>query len=215
MNVYITGLKFVLLGVYMNNIDDIKSKLFVSLAAGRFICGLCAVTAILFTTWIVQAIGQTGISIQSIGATAGAFALGILFTHKGVLNYSAHHPYWVLVINSVTFVVDGLVILLYGEEVPYAVIISGIISMLADKSYLQSRKVMINRVYSGDELTIMGSKLEIVNIIAGLAGSGLAMVVPCTTTWIGGLVLVAVTVLTVANYYQIKYLLLLQPSEDE
>ena len=215
MNVYITGLKFVLLGVYMNNIDDIKSKLFVSLAAGRFICGLCAVTAILFTTWIVQAIGQTGISIQSIGATAGAFALGILFTHKGVLNYSAHHPYWVLVINSVTFVVDGLVILLYGEEVPYAVIISGIISMLADKSYLQSRKVMINRVYSGDELTIMGSKLEIVNIIAGLAGSGLAMVVPCTTTWIGGLVLVAVSLLTIANYYQIKYLMLLQPSEDE
>lgn len=199
----------------MNNIDNIKAKLFLSLAAGRFICGLCAVTAILFTTWIVQAIGQTGISIQSIAATAGAFALGILFTHKGVLDYSAHHPYWVLVINSVTFVIDGLVILLYGEEVPYAVIISGIISMLADKSYLQSRKVMINRTYNGDELTILGSKLEIVNIVAAMAGSGIAMVIPCTTTWIGGLVLMAVSLLTVANYYQIKYLLLLQPPEDE
>lgn len=194
----------------MNN-DNIKSRLFLSLAAGRFICGLCAVTGILFTTWIVQAIGQTGISVQSIAATAGAFALGVLFTHKGVLDYSAQHPYWVLVINSTTFVVDGLVILLYGDAFPYAVIISGIISMLADKSYLQSRKVMINRTYSGDELTILGSKLDIVNIVAAMAGSGIAMVVPCTTTWIGGLLLGAVALLTVANYYQIKYLVMLQP----
>lgn len=193
--------------------NDIKSKLFLSLAAGRFICGLCAVTGILFTTWIVQEIGKTGISIQSIAATAGAFALGVMFTHKGVLNYSAQHPYWVLCINSVTFVIDGLVILLYGNIFPYAVIISGIISMLADKSYLQSRKVMVNRAYSGDELTILGSKLDIVNIVAAMAGSGIAMAVPCTTTWIGGLLLGAVALLTVANYYQIKYLIMLQPKE--
>ena len=86
-----------------------------------------------------------------------------------------------------------------------------IVSMLADKSYLQSRKVMTNRAYSGDELTILGSKLDIVNIVAAMAGSGIAMVVPCTTTWIGGLLLGAVALLTVANYYQIKYLVMLQP----
>lgn len=193
--------------------NDIKSKLFLSLAAGRFICGFSAITAILFTAWIVQAIGQTGISVQSIAATAGAFALGVLFTHKGVLDYSAKHPYWVLMINSTTFVVDGMVILLYGDAFPYAVIISGVISMLADKSYLQSRKVMVNRAYSGDELTILGNKLEIVAIVAAMAGSGIAMIVPCTTTWIGGLLLCVVALLTVANYYQIKYLLLLQPKE--
>jgi len=193
--------------------NDIKSKLFLSLAAGRFICGLCAVTGILFTTWIVQTIGQTGISVQNIAATAGAFALGILFTNKGVLNYSVKHPYWVLMINSTTFVVDGLIILLCGDAFPYAVIVSGVISMLADKSYLQSRKVMTNRAYSGDELTILGNKLDIVAIVAAMAGSGIAMVVPCTTTWIGGLLLCAVVLLTVANYYQIKYLLLLQPKE--
>lgn len=192
----------------MNN--DNKSKLFLSLAAGRFICGLCAVTAILFTAWIVQAIGQTGISVQSIAATAGAFALGVLFTHKGVLDYSAKHPYWVLVINSTTFVVDGMVILLYGDAYPYAVIVSGIISMLADKSYVQSRKVMVNRTYSGDELTILSNKLDIVGIIAAMAGSGIAIVVPCTTAWIGGLLLGVVVLLTVANYYQIKYLIRLQ-----
>lgn len=193
--------------------NDIKAKLFLSLAAGRFICGLCAVTAILFTAWIVQAIGQTGISVQSIAATAGAFGLGVLFTNKGVLDYSAQHPYWVLIINSATFVIDGLVILLYGDAYPYAVIVSGIISMLADKSYVQSRKVMVNRTYSGDELTILSNKLDIVGIVAAMAGSGIAIVVPCTTGWIGGLLLGVVVLLTVANYYQIKYLIQLQPKE--
>lgn len=194
--------------------NDIKAKLFLSLAAGRFICGLCAVTAILFTAWIVQAIGQTGISVQSIAATAGAFGLGVLFTNKGVLDYSAQHPYWVLIINSATFVIDGLVILLYGDAYPYAVIVSGIISMLADKSYVQSRKVMVNRTYSGDELTILSNKLDIVGIVAAMAGSGIAIVVPCTTGWIGGLLLGVVVLLTVANYYQIKYLIRLQPKEE-
>lgn len=193
--------------------NDTKAKLFIALAAGRFICGLFALTGILFLTWVVEVIGKDGLSVQNILATAGAFCLNVLFCKKVVLNYSAKHPYWVLTINSVTFVVDGLVILLCGDACPYAIVISGVISALADKAYLHSRKVMQNRVFSGDELTVLGNKLDTVAIVAGLAGSGLAMVVPCTTGWIGGLVLAAVVLLTVANYYQIKYLMLLQPSE--
>ena len=198
-----------LLGEFIMN--DIKSKLFISLAAGRFICGLFAMAGILFLAWIVQEIGKDGLSVQSILGTAGAFALNILFCKKVVLNYSARHPYWVLVINSTTFIVDGLMILLFGDVCPYAIVISGVISTLADKAYLHSRKVMQNRVFSGDELTVLGNKLDTVAIVAGLAGSGLAMVVPCTTNWIGGLVLAAVVLLIVANYYQIKYLMMLQP----
>lgn len=198
-----------LLGEFIMN--DIKSKLFISLAAGRFICGLFTMAGILFLAWIVQEIGKDGLSVQSILGTAGAFALNILFCKKVVLNYSARHPYWVLVINSTTFIVDGLMILLFGDVCPYAIVISGVISTLADKAYLHSRKVMQNRVFSGDELTVLGNKLDTVAIVAGLAGSGLAMVVPCTTNWIGGLVLAAVVLLMVANYYQIKYLMMLQP----
>lgn len=193
--------------------NDIKAKLFLAFAAGRFVCGLLALAGILFLAWIVQEIGKDGLSVQSILATAGAFMLNILFCKQYVLDYSARHPYWVLVINSSTFVVDGLVILLFGDVCPYAIVISGVISTLADKAYLQSRKVMQNRVFSGDELTVLGNKLDTVGIVAGLAGSGLAMVVPCTTGWIGGLVLAAVVLLTIANYYQIKYLVMLQPSE--
>lgn len=217
MNIYITSLKIVLFtrSFKVNDIDDIKSKLFVSLAAGRFICGLFTMTGILFLAWIVQVIGKDGLSVQNILATTGAFCLNILFCRQIVLDYSAKHPYWVLTINSATFLIDGLVILLCGDACPYAIVVSGVISVLADKAYLQSRKVMQNRVFSGDELTVLGNKLETVAIVAGLAGSGLAMVVPCTTNWIGGLVLVAVSMLSIANYYQIKYLMMLQPPEDE
>lgn len=197
------------------NDNDIKQKLFIALAAGRFICGLCAVTGILFTAWIVEAIGKNGISVQNISVTAGMFILSILFTNKNVLNYSATHPYWVLAINSTTFIIDALVILLYGDAYPYIVIISGVISILTDKAYLQSRKVMTNRAYSGDELTLLGNKLDVICIVASIAGSGIAMVIPCTTTWIGGICLGVVILLAVANYYQIKYLLLLQPVENK
>lgn len=214
MNVYITSLKIVLFTRSLK-VNDVKAKLFLALAAGRFICGLFTMTGILFLAWIVEAIGKDGLSVQNILATTGAFCLNILFCKKFVLNYSAKHPYWVLAINSATFAIDGLVILLCGDACPYAIVVSGVISVLADKAYLQSRKVMQNRVFSGDELTVLGNKLETVAIVAGLAGSGIAMVVPCTTNWIGGLVLVAVSLLTIANYYQIKYLMLLQPSEDE
>ena len=143
------------------------------------------------------------------------FILGILFTNRSILNYSATHPYWVLAINSTTFIVDALAILLYGDTYPYVVIVSGVISILTDKAYLQSRKVMTNRAYSGDELTLLNNKLEVICIIASIAGSGIAMVIPCTTTWIGSIVLGAVILLAVANYYQIKYLLLLQPVENK
>ena len=193
--------------------NDIKAKLFLALAAGRFICGLFALTGILFLAWIVEVIGKDGLSVQNILVTTGAFCLNILFCRQIVLDYSAKHPYRVLTINSDTLAIDGLVILLCGDACPYAIVVSGVISILADKAYLQSRKVMQNRVFSGDELTVLSNKLDTVGIIAGLAGSGLAMVVPCTTGWIGGLVLVAVALLTVANYYQIKYLMMLQPSE--
>lgn len=194
---------------------DTKQKLFTALATGRFICGLCAVTGILFTAWIVETIGKNGISVQNIAGTAGMFILGIMFANKSILNYSAKHPYWVLAINSTMFVIDAVVILLYGDTYPYVVIVSGIISMLADKAYIQSRKTMVNRAYSGDELTLLSNKLDIICIVAGIAGSGIAMVIPCTTTWIGSLLLGAIVLLTISNYYQIKYLLLLQPKEDD
>lgn len=195
--------------------NEIKAKLFISLAAGRFICGLCAVTGILFTAWIVEAIGKDGIAVQNIAGTAGMFILGVMFTNKNILDYSAKHPYWVLVINAVTFIIDAMVILLYGDSYPYVVIVSGIISILTDKAYLHSRKVMTNRAYSGDELTLLNNKLEIICIVAGIAGSGIAMVIPCTTTWIGSILLGVVILLTISNYYQIKYLLLLQPKEGD
>ena len=63
----------------VEKMNDAKAKLFLALAAGRFICGLLALTGILFLAWVVEVIGKDGLSVQNILATTGAFCLNILF----------------------------------------------------------------------------------------------------------------------------------------
>ena len=193
---------------------DTKTKLFLSLAAGRAVCGFSALTGILFLMWLTSHIGKTGLSLFEILGTASAVILAMLFASKKVLSWSASVPYRILAINSTTFVVDALVILLLADEYPYMVLVTGVVSAMCDKGYLQSRKVLINRVYSGDELSLIGNRLEVIVVVAGLAGSALAIEVPADTTIIAIIMMIAVALLTIANYYQIKYLLLLQDTDD-
>lgn len=192
---------------------DTKTKLFLSLAAGRAVCGFSALTGILFLMWLTSHIGKTGLSLFEILGTASAVILAMLFASKKVLSWSASVPYRILAINSTTFVVDALVILLLADEYPYMVLVTGVVSAMCDKGYLQSRKVLINRVYSGDELSLIGNRLEVIVVVAGLAGSALAIEVPADTTIIAIIMMIAVALLTIANYYQIKYLLLLQDTD--
>lgn len=194
---------------------DTKTKLFIALAAGRGICGFCALTGILFLMWLTTHIGKTGMALFEILGTVGAVILSVLLANKTVLTWSASVPYRILVINTITFMVDALVILLLADEYPYMVLVTGVISTLCDKSYLQSRKVLINRVYHGDELSLIGNRLEVIVVVAGLAGSALAIEVPADTTIIAIIMMIAVALLTISNYYQIKYLLLLQDANTD
>lgn len=189
---------------------DTKTKLFVALAAGRAVCGFCSLTGILFLMWLTTHIGKTGLSLFEILGTASAVILSMLFASKKVLAWSASVPYRILVINSTTFMVDALVILLLADEHPYTVLVTGVVSAMCDKAYLQSRKILINRVYHGDELSLIGNRLEMIAVVAGLAGSALAIEIPADTEVIAIIVMIAVSLLTISNYYQIKYLLLLQ-----
>jgi hypothetical protein len=191
-----------------------RAKLFLALAAGRTICGFCALAGILFLTWLTENLGKTGLSLSQILGTIGMVILTVLFANKTVLQYTAKVPYKTLVVNSTTFLVDGITILLLGDYCPYAVLVSGVLSTMCDKAYLQSRKVLFNRVYHGDELTLIGNRLDVIAIVAALGGSATAIVVPATTVILAAVVIIAAILLTVANYYQIKYLLLLQDSDD-
>lgn len=188
---------------------ELKDRLFLALAAGRFTCGFCVLTAILFTTWLAENLGKTGLSLSQTFTTVGMAILTVVFARKAILKYTATIPYKILIWNSATFFIDAAVVYFVADTYPYVVLVSGVVSVMCDKAYLQSRKVLFNRVYSGDELTLTGNRLEIINIVAALGGSAVAMVVPATTTNIAIIILVADAVLTIANYYQIKYLLLL------
>lgn len=191
-----------------------KTKLFIALAAGRATCGFCTLTGILFLVWLAEALGKTGLSLSETAGTIGMAILMTVFTKEEVLKATAEIPYKILVVNSATFLLDALVILLLGDVWPYIVLISGVISVMCDKTYLQSRKVLFNRVYHGDELTLIGNRLDVINIAAALGGSTLAIVVPATTTNLALVIIIADVVLTISNYYQIKYLLVLQDDGD-
>ena len=192
---------------------DTKTKLFLSLAMGRAICGFCAMTGILFLTWLTENLGKTGLSLSQILGTVGMVILTVLFANRMVLKYTATVPYKVLAVNSITFLVDGITILLLGDYCPYAVLVSGVLSTMCDKAYLQSRKTLFNRVYHGDELTLIGNRLEVIAIVAALGGSATAIVVPATTVILAAAVIIAATLLTIANYYQVKYLLMLSADD--
>ena len=192
---------------------DTKTKLFIALAVGRSVCGFCSLTGILFLMWLTTHIGKTGLSLFEILGTASAVILSMLFASKKVLSWSASVPYKILAINSTTFMVDALVILLVADEHPYTVLVTGVISAMCDKAYLQSRKILINRVYHGDELSLIGNRLEVIAVASGLAGSALAIEVPADTTVIAIIVMIAAALLTISNYYQIKYLLMLSADD--
>lgn len=191
-----------------------KTKLFLALAAGRATCGFCTLTGILFLTWLTGALGKTGLSLSEAAGTVGMAILMAVFTKEEVLKATAEIPYRILVVNSATFLLDALVILLLGDIWPYVVLVSGVISVMCDRTYLQSRKVLFNRVYHGDELTLISNRLDVINIAAALGGSTLAIVVPATTTNLALIIILADVVLTISNYYQIKYLLVLQDDGD-
>lgn len=192
----------------MNALHD---KLFLALAAGRLFCGLAIMANILMLTWCVKHIGQDGMSFNSILATAGMFILTLAFTKNIVIRWSADHPYPILIVSSVVYFITAVMILLVGEILPYSVLIGCCISSLIDRAYVLARKALFNRVYYGDKNTKLGTTLDLVNAVAGCAGGGIAMLLPCNLAMIAGIIFVVNVFVTLSNYFQIKYLLMLQP----
>ena len=192
----------------MNALHD---KLFFALAAGRLVCGMAVMANILMLTWCVNTIGQDGMSFHTIIGTAGMFFLTAAFTKSLVIEYSAAHPYKLLIISSVVFALNAIMILLLGNILPYCVLIGCCVTVLTDKTYLFARKALFNRVYAGDKNTKLGAKLDLVNTVAGVAGGGIAILLPCNLEVISLIIFVSNIFITIANYYQIKLLLLLQP----
>ena len=150
--------------------------LFLYMAAGRVLgAGLGALDSILFINWLVLALGQAGTSLRQSAVMIGGFLVVTLFTRKTVIFMAARKPYCLLFINSVMWVLDAAVILAYGNQCPWIVVIFGAIGVMCDQSYIQSRKVLINRAIHGDELSIFNNKLDMVGMLAAIVGTTAAV----------------------------------------
>ena len=178
--------------------------LFLYMAAGRILgAGLGALDGILFINWLVLALGQAGTSARQAAVMIGGFLVVTLFTRKTIIFMAARKPYCLLFINSVMWVLDAAVILSYGNQCPWIVVVFGAIGVMCDQCYVQSRKVLINRAIHGDELSIFNNKLDMVGMLAAIAGTTAAVLFEPTLVNIAIVTVITIVLLTPVNVGQI------------
>ena len=178
--------------------------LFWYMAAGRVLgAGLGALDGILFINWLVLALGQACTSSRQAAVMIGGFLVVTLFTRKTVIFMAARKPYCLLFLNSVTWVLDAAVILTYGNQYPWIVVVFGAIGVMCDQCYVQSRKVLINRAIHGDELSIFNNKLDMVGMLAAVVGTTAAVLFEPTLANIAIITFITIALLTPVNVGQI------------
>lgn len=185
------------------------------MAAGRVLgAGMGAFTGILFINWLVLALGQAGTSTRQAAVMIGSFCVVTLFTQKTVIFMAARKPYCLLFLNSVTWLLDVAVILVYGNQHPWIVVIFGAIGVMCDQSYVQSRKILINRAIHGDDLSIFSNKLDMIGMLSAVCGTTMAVLFEPTLVNIAVSSFVTILLLTPVNVGQI-YCLVKMASEKK
>lgn len=178
--------------------------LFWYMAAGRVLgAGLGALNGILFINWLVLALGQAGTSLRQSAVMVGGFLVVTLFTRKTIIFMAARKPYCLLFLNSVMWVLDAVVILAYGNQYPWIVVVFGAIGVMCDQCYIQSRKVLVNRAIHGDELSIFNNKLDMIGMLAAIAGTTAAVLFEPTLVNIAIVTVITIVLLTPVNVGQI------------
>ena len=181
--------------------------LFWYMAAGRVLgAGMGALESILFINWLVLALGQAGTSLRQSAVMIGGFCVVTLFTQKAVIFMAARKPYCLLFLNSVAWILDVFVILLYGNQYPWIVVIFGAIGVMCDQSYVQSRKILLNRAMHGDELSLFSNKLDMIGMLSAIAGTAMAVLFAPTLVNIAICTLIDIALLTPVNVGQIYHL---------
>ena len=178
--------------------------LFWYMAGGRILgAGMGALSGILFINWLVLALGQAGTSLRQSAVMIGGFLVVTLFTRKTVIFMAARKPYCLLFLNSVMWILDVAVILLYGNQYPWIVVISGAIGVMCDQCYVQSRKVLLNRAMHGDDLSLFSNKLDMVGMLAAIIGTTMAVLFEPTLVNIAIITFITIALLTPVNVGQI------------
>lgn len=178
--------------------------LFWYMAGGRVLgAGMGALNGILFINWLVLALGQAGTSARQAAVMVGGFLVVTLFTRKTVIFMAARKPYCLLFLNSVAWALDVVVILSYGNQCPWIVVIFGAIGVMCDQCYVQSRKVLVNRAIHGDELSIFNNKLDMIGMLAAIAGTTAAVLFEPTLVNIAIITFITIVLLTPVNIGQI------------
>jgi len=162
--------------------------------------------SVLFTTWVIGALGQQGIATDNIiGGVIGA-AIMVIFSSKAGIKVACDHPYIATVMLEVSCLAS-VVIMASGVN-PWVILVTECaVTMILGAGFFQTRKALLHRKVYGDTLTQMTNQLDIISMICALCGSGLAMVVPATLDAMAISILIASSCMFPINMMQVKVLL--------
>jgi len=185
----------------------IETKAIITLILGRIICaGFGPGIGVLYMTWAAAELGQLGLTIDNIAGTVGAAVIAALFGANAVIKLTADRPYLTLAILTIADWLDIAILIMVGPIWPWAVIYSGAVRCSFDMAYILSRRVLINRAFSGDKLTKISAYLDTISAVTAAVGTGMTLMLEPTILNLAILSGVIAALLLPIQYYQIKYL---------
>ena len=195
----------------MNN----HAKLFWLFAIQKFIVYMSnALNGVLGITWVVSAVGQEGVSIENtIGSVIGTIIV-IAFASKTMIRVCGKHAWcicWVFLLGWI----GDIIIMIIFKDYPLVIIITMAVTAIIPMTFFNTREILVNRIYSGDELTCFRNKVGAWGMVATPCGASMGMYISATLDNI--ILLSAGTVLLTGwmYIYQTRLLLEMVPKEEE
>lgn len=195
--------------------DNNDVKLFWLFAVQKFIVYLSnALNSVLAITWIVGAIGQEGVSVEhticSIIGTIGT----IMFASKVVIVACGKHAWCITWVFLLGWICDIAILMVFKEN-PWVIVTATAVTTIVPITFFSTREILVNRIYSGDELTSFRNKVAAWGMVATPIGTTLGMYISAT---IDNMVLLSAGTVLLTGWmyiYQTRLLLEMVPKEEE
>lgn len=183
-------------------------KLFFYIALGRFLTTITGgLGCLLFLNWLIPVLGQIGSAFSQASQQISCTLIFFIFSLNKILKFTVERPYLLLFLDALIWILDALVLIFLGPSYPWAVLVSGTVSFLCFQSFLINKNALINRVISGDELSLFNNRLTIFSTLGGIIGT---MLSPCFEASLFNIAIISICGVFISvplNIIQIRMLL--------
>lgn len=190
-------------------------KLFWLFAIQKFIVYMSnALNSVLAITWVVNAIGQQGVSVEHTICSIVATVTTIMFASRTIIVACGKHAWCITWIFLFGWISDIAILVLFKEH-PWVIVTATAVTTIVPVVFFSTREVLVNRIYSGDDLTSFRNKVSAWGMIATPIGTSTGMYIPAT---IDNMILLSAGTVLLTGWmyiYQTRLLLEMIPKEEE